>query len=95
MQNKVNNQQKIMQNHTINLENQSKAHITGVYEVITATQKGVFCKLASSNLQICGENLKVEKLSPEEKLLIVVGTIYDIKYSQSTTKAGFFKKLFR
>ena len=95
MQNKVISQQKPVQNHTINLENQSKAHITGVNEVITATDKGVLCKLASSNLQICGENLRVEKLSPEEKLLIIVGTIFDIKYSQTGTKSGFFKKLFR
>ena len=95
MQNKNVNQPKLLQNHTITIENQAKAHLTGINEVITATEKGVYCKLASGNLQIGGENLRVEKLLPEEKLLIVVGTIIDIKYTNTTTKTGFFKKLFR
>ena len=96
MQNKtINIQQKPQLNHSLNLDNQSKALITGVLEVVTATNTGVLCKLSANNLQITGQNLRVEKLSPEEKVLVVVGTIYEIKYIGSTTKTGFFKKLFR
>lgn len=96
MQNKTNNvQQKTQLNHSINLENQAKALITGVLEVIIATNSGVLCKLSANHLQIVGQNLRVEKLSPEEKVLVVTGTIYEIKYISNTTKTGFFKKLFR
>lgn len=95
MQNKTTMQPKAVQNHTLNLENQSKAHITGVYEVITATDKGVVCKLSSNNLQLSGENLRIAKLLPEEKLLIIDGFVHDIKYYESGAKGSFFKKLFR
>ena len=94
MQLKTNNITKTTVNHTITLDNRSKAQITGVLEVITATDKGVLCKLSACMLQITGENLRVEKLSPEEKLLIIVGSFYGIKYSDNV-KTGFFKKLFR
>lgn len=94
MQVKTNNLPKPMLNHTITMDNQAKALITGVLEVITATEKGVLCKLSNCMLQITGENLRVEKLSPEEKLLIIIGSIYDVKYSNNT-KTGLFKKLFR
>lgn len=96
MQNKINNiQPKPQINHSISLENQSKALITGVLEVITATNTGVLCRLSANHLQIAGNNLRVEKLSPEEKMLVITGTVNEIKYISSTTKTGFFKKLFR
>lgn len=81
-------------NHCLTLQNQTKALITGVTEVVSATPKGVYIKLANISLQIVGEDLKVEKLSPEEKTLVLSGKVYDIKYSVSGSK-NFFKKLFR
>lgn len=82
-------------NHTISMENQATLRITGVLEVISATDKGILCKLSNSHLQICGENLRVEKLSPEEHLLIIVGSICGIKYSGGQKNNSFLKKLFR
>ena len=94
MHNKTNPQQKA-ENHTITIQNQSNAHITGVSEVITATESGILCKLLSNNLQIIGENLRISKLLPEERLLIIDGYISNIKYSSSNQKTSFLKKIFR
>ena len=83
MQNKNVNQPKLLQNHTITIENQAKAHLTGINEVITATEKGVYCKLASGNLQIAGENLRVEKLLPEEGNSTYRNKIIDTIYNMT------------
>ena len=93
----MSNNQKTIQNqpHSLSLDNQSRAHITGVQEVISATEKGVLIKLATGSMQLAGEGMRVEKLSPEEKVVIIVGTIYEIKYGHAGAKTGFFKKLFR
>lgn len=80
--------------HSISMKNQTNLNITGVLEVVSATDKVVVCKLPNSYLQIGGENLRVEKLSPEDKMLIIVGTVLDIKYVGGQ-KGNFFKKLFR
>ncbi len=82
-------------NHSLEMENQTKLKITGVIEVVSATDKGVLCKLANSHLQILGDNIRVEKLSPEDKILVVTGLINGIKYSGGQKDNNIFKKLFR
>ena len=64
-------------------------------EVVSATEKGVLLKLSNCSMQIAGENIRVEKLSPEEKILILVGKVFEVKYSSATAKTSFFKKMFR
>ena len=95
MQQKSVNQQKTITNHTLVIDNMSKINITGVYEVITATDKAILCKLGTGFLQVGGETLRVEKLMPEEQLLIASGKVYEAKYISGQAKSGFFKKLFR
>ena len=73
MQQKSVNQQKTITNHTLVIDNMSKINITGVHEVITATDKAILCKLGTGFLQVGGETLRVEKLMPEEQLLIASG----------------------
>ena len=80
--------------HSLTLENGTRMLISGVEEVISATEKGVILKLKSYGMQISGEALRVEKLSPEEKLLILTGQINAINYSNGG-KTCFLKKLFR
>lgn len=80
--------------HTISIDNRSHMLITGVKEVVSATDGGVYIKLFDGILEISGENLRVEKLSPEEKLLKLSGTINSLKYNSGTPK-NIFKKLFK
>ncbi len=86
--------QTIKPQHNVTMENRSKTIITGVQEVLSATQGGVYIKLYDGQMEISGENLKVEKLSPEEKLLIISGLVNSIKYNTLSSK-NFFKKLFK
>ena len=81
------------QTHNIIVENRQHAQITGVEEMISATEKTLIVKLADGNLQINGSDLKIDKLAPEEKLLRLSGTIQKIEYMEG--KKSFFKKLFR
>lgn len=80
--------------HTLTLENKKRALITGVSEVISATEQGVYVKLTDGALQLQGEALRVEKLSPEERLLIVAGNVFTVKYSGAGQKS-LFKRLFK
>lgn len=80
------------QEHGIILQNK-KMQISGVKEMISATEKAIIIKLAENNLQICGQNLKIEKLSPEENSVVISGDFQKIEYGQS--KKGFFKRLFK
>lgn len=90
----TNKQTNLKVNHNITIENRAKTTITGVAEVLSATGGGVYIKLFDGHLEISGENLKVEKLSPEEKLLVMSGTVNSLRYNTATSK-NFFKKLFK
>lgn len=83
------------QKHSIIVENKTFAKITAVAEVISVTEKSAFVKLADGNLQIYGANIKIEKLSPEEKLLTLVGEFSKFEYTNLAGGKGFFKKIFK
>lgn len=80
--------------HTLTIENKSKIIVTAVAEVVSATTRAVFVKLYDGTLTLSGEGLKVEKLSPEEHLLVVSGSLASAVYGTSVQKS-FFKRLFK
>ena len=80
---------------TLTIENRTHTRITGVTEVLTVTEKGTVVKLMTGVMQIFGSGLKVEKLSPEEKLLVLSGTINKVEYLEASAPKGFFKRLFK
>ena len=67
--------------HSISIENRLRTVITSVTEVISATEKMVNLKLEESMLQVSGEDLHINKLSVDEKILILDGLINEIKYT--------------
>ena len=81
--------------HTINIDNRKHTHITGVVEVLSATEKNTTIKLVDGVLSISGSGLRVEKLSPEEHTLVLNGTINKLEYSEQLGGKSFFKKLFK
>lgn len=88
--------EKQTENQTLVIENKSHTRISGVQEVLTATDKGVLVKLFTVGaIQLFGSGLKVEKLSPEEKLLVLSGTISKVEYIAELGGKGFFKRLFK
>ena len=87
--------EKQTENQTLTIENRTHTRITGVSEVLTATEKGAVVKLTTGAIQLFGSGLKVEKLSPEEKLLVLSGSVSKVEYIADATPKGFFKRLFK
>ena len=80
---------------TLFVENKNQTRITGVAEVLSATDKTALVKLNDGHIQIWGTGLKVEKLSPEEKLLLLNGNVTKIEFLSQVVGKGFFKRLFK
>ena len=83
------------ENHILTLDNNKKAIITGVVEVVSSTDKAVVARTEAVTFQLSGENLRVSKLVPEEKYCIVEGNIYKLEYNKSIQSKNFFKRIFK
>ncbi|MBQ9790708.1 MAG: YabP/YqfC family sporulation protein [Clostridia bacterium] len=82
-------------NHILTLDNNKKAIITGVVEVMSSTDKAVVARTDTVTFQISGGNLRVSKLVPEEKLCQVDGDICKLEYNKSNHGKNFFKRIFK
>lgn len=80
--------------HTLILDNRKKLSVTGVIEVVSATDKTVIAKTKEKTLCINGRELRVSKLVLEEFFLSVEGIVDSFKYVEKQTK-GLFKKVFK
>ena len=80
--------------HTLMLDNRKKLSVTGVVEVVSATDKTIVAKTIDKTLFVVGTELRVSKLNLEETLLIVEGVVDTIKYQGQQTK-GLLKRVFR
>lgn len=87
----------LTENHTLSIENRSKASLTGVTAVDSFNEKQVQAKLGTGSIVITGDGLTVAKFNTENGTLVVDGTINEIKYSDSSgaKAAGVFKRLFQ
>lgn len=81
-------------NHLVTVDNNKKAIITGVVEVVSSTDKAVVAKTSSCLFQLSGEGLRVSKLDLESAILHVEGTINRLEYNKNIAK-GIFKRLFK
>ncbi|MBQ3158120.1 MAG: sporulation protein YabP [Clostridia bacterium] len=80
--------------HTLMLDNRKKLSVTGVVEVVSATDKTIVAKTIDKTLFVVGTELRVSKLNLEETLLMVEGVVDTIKYQGQQTK-GLLKRVFR
>jgi len=81
--------------HIFTLENNKRAIVTGVVEVVSSTDKAVVARTDVVTFQISGEGLRVAKLVPEEKLCQIEGEIYKLEYHKSVQGKNFFKRIFK
>ena len=79
--------------HSVSLENRRKMTLTGVVEVVSATDKTIITKTLDKTINIIGTELRVAKLNLEEGLLIIEGVVDCFKYLGQSK--GFFKKVFK
>ena len=82
-------------NHCAIIDNKNKISVTAVIEVVSAQDNCVSFKTEAGAMQVQGSSLRVEKLSLEEKLLILEGNISTVKYVGDYGKKNFFAKLFK
>ena len=81
-------------NHSIVIDNNKRAVITGVIEVISSTDKAVVARTDTLSFQLLGESLRVSKLDLSEKVCHVEGGIYKLEYNRNGGKS-FFKRIFK
>ncbi|MBE7056660.1 MAG: sporulation protein YabP [Ruminococcaceae bacterium] len=80
----------------IYIENREHLKITGVNDVISFDNNFVETETELGNMLIRGENLKIEKLNPEERELLLNGYFHSCEYAE-TKKTGknIFTRIFR
>ena len=82
-------------NQKIEILDRKTINVSGVEEVLSSTEKEVFVKIEKEILQLLGEGMKIVKLVPEEKILVVSGLINGIMISSRPNRKSLFKKVFK
>ncbi|CEP91937.1 spore protein [[Clostridium] sordellii] len=82
--------------HSIGLKDRSSLTISGVEHIYSFSDKKVEIRTTCGDMFVDGENLDMSKLSIDEKVITVTGTINGIVYSKAKEpQESFFKKLFK
>ena len=68
----------------ISLENRKKLILTGVIEVIEFSDKEITLKTNLGNLNVKGENLKIDKLDVQNGDVIIRGVVSSMIYTNKT-----------
>jgi hypothetical protein len=79
----------------INIFDRQKIEIQGALEIISSTEKEIYVKLLSGIMLILGEGLTIQKLLPEEEILVVSGRVDGVNFKSKQTKKSLFGKVFK
>ena len=82
-------------NHCLTIYNRERLEVSDVIEILSSTDKEIYIQLSNEVLQIIGERMKINKLSPEDKTLCINGKINGLNYNTKATKKSFLKKVFK
>ena len=80
--------------HTLTLCDRSSLTVTGINDVDAFNEQEIIASCDFGELNIKGENLHIEELSIESKLLTVSGKISALIYNEKVTKSSLAKRLF-
>lgn len=69
--------------------------ISAVTNVVSFDEKQVILNLAQGNVTLCGTGFEVVKLSVEEGIIELTGTVSMIKYSSTRKKESFIKRIIK
>ncbi|MBP3448682.1 MAG: sporulation protein YabP [Clostridia bacterium] len=89
------NEKNTIQN--IILENREKLSVSGVLDILTFDEDEIMLETELGQLNIRGENLKVEKLTVDTGEVVAKGTFDSIVYTKELPKrkGGFLKSMFQ
>ncbi len=79
----------------IYLSNRKIIEVVGACEVVNSGEKEVLAKLEKDYVKIVGNDLKIVKLLPEERHLVVSGDIFGFEYINKLNKKSFLGKVFK
>ena len=95
MQKNINKSSDLKEPRIINIFDRNKIEITGAKEVVSSTEKEVYVKLSDGFMHICGSQLTIVKLVPEEEFLMISGQIGGLNFVSKLTKKSLFGKVFK
>ena len=78
---------------TITLTNQTNLFLSGVEKVISVCPSELIVVLAGNRLCVLGQNMEIQRLDLENKILIIDGLVNSFKFASQ--KKGFVKRLFK
>ena len=82
--------------HNITMIDRSKLVISGVEHIYSFNDKKVEIRTCAGEMSIEGENLDMDKLSLDENVISIEGTINSIVYSKERKpQESFIKRLFK
>ncbi|MGL5348855.1 MAG: sporulation protein YabP [Peptostreptococcaceae bacterium] len=82
--------------HNITLKDRSKLTVSGIEHIYSFSDKKVEVRTSAGEMVIEGENLDMNKLSLDENIISVEGTINSIVYSKERKpQESFIKRLFK
>ncbi|SHH51779.1 sporulation protein YabP [Tepidibacter thalassicus] len=83
--------------HILNMKNREELSLSGIEHIYSFNNTKIELKTVSGDIVIEGENLDMGKLSIDDGMINVKGSINSIAYSKVSKKdeEGFFKKLFK
>lgn len=81
-----------MEGHYIRIDNKEKIIISQVEDVDTFDENTLWANLKDGSIEISGEGLKVEKLDLNEGVLLLVGKVESVIYTEK--KRNWKKGLF-
>ena len=82
-------------NHCLTIYGRERVEVTDVLEILSSTDKEIYVRLSNEILQMIGDHMKINKLSPEDGVLCVYGKINGLNYISKFAKKSFFKKVFK
>lgn len=82
--------------HSITLKNRANLNISGIEHIYSLNDKKIELRTSLGEMVIEGENLDMGKLSLDESVISVKGTINSIVYSKERKpQESFIKRLFK
>ena len=78
---------------TITLTNQTNLFLSGVEKVVSVCPTELIVVLAGKRLCVLGENMEIQRLDLENKILIIDGLVNSFKFAMQ--RKGLVKKLFK
>lgn len=82
--------------HNITLKDRSNLIISGIEHIYSFSDKKVEVRTSAGEMVIEGEGLDMSKLSLDENIISIEGTINSIVYSKERKpQESFFKKVFK